>query len=307
MITKLKNQNDLKVQTQNLCNEKLMTHDSKVQTDLPVSVVVPVKNEEVNISHCLEHLKGFSEVIVVDSGSTDRTKDIALSNGAKVLEFQWDGKFPKKRNWTLRNYKFSNDWVLFVDADEYLTPQFKKELCGVLSNTDKVGFWVTYHNYFMDRLLKHGDPFKKLSLFRVGVGEYERIEEDGWSNFDMEIHEHPVLDGSIGTLKSPIIHKDFKGLKAYISRHNEYSSWEAEHYLDVMKKSGGSSGDMTFRQRIKYKFLNTWLLGPAYFFISYIIKFGFLDGKAGFMFALLKMHYFIQIKLKIYESQKMSY
>jgi len=279
----------------------------KLRADaLPVSVVVPTYNEEANIGRCLEHLRDFAEVIVVDSGSTDSTRKIALSYGVKVLDFVWDGKFPKKRNWCLQNYRFANPWVLFVDADEYVTNDFQTEISHVLPHTRHAGFWVNYQNYFMGRLLKHGDMFRKLSLFRIDAGEYERIDEDQWSNLDMEIHEHPVLNGSVGRIKSPIIHEDFKGLKAYISRHNEYSSWEARRYFDLIGRSGASSKDLTLRQRLKYRFLDTWSLGCAYFFVSYIIKLGFLDGVPGFVFAILKMYYFFQIKCKISEARMSS-
>ena len=92
---------------------------------LPVTVVIPVRNEERNLPGCLRALgKDFSEIVVVDSGSTDRTREIAEDGGAVVLDFNWDGKFPKKRNWALRHHEFQTPWVLFLDADEQVTPDF---------------------------------------------------------------------------------------------------------------------------------------------------------------------------------------
>ena len=152
---------------------------------IPVTVVIPVRNEQRNLPACLRCLHGFDEIVVVDSGSTDRTRQIALDHGATMLDFRWDGRFPKKRNWALRNYRFGNEWVLFLDADEYLSTAFKNELARVLPDTPHAGFVLTYHNRFLGRLLRHGDPMRKLALFRVGAGEYERIEEDHWSNLDM--------------------------------------------------------------------------------------------------------------------------
>ena len=166
---------------------------------IPVTVVVPVKNEEKNLAACLTALQGrFQQVIVVDSGSTDATCQIAGEHGALLMNFEWDGQFPKKRNWVLRNYSFQTNWVLFLDADERVTPGFVDELSRAIESTTAVGYWVTYENWFMGKRLRHGDPMRKLSLFRVDAGEYEQFDEDRWSGFDMEIHEHPILDGTIG-------------------------------------------------------------------------------------------------------------
>jgi len=273
---------------------------------IPVSVVIPVKNEERNLEKCLERLRGFSQIVVVDSNSTDKTIKIAESAGAEVVQFQWDGKFPKKRNWTLRNHPLRNKWVLFVDGDEYVTGEFKRELLEVLPVTENLGFWVTYQNYFMGKLLKHGEKFRKLSLFRIDAGEYERIAEDRWSDLDMEVHEHPVIEGPVGRLRAPILHEDFKGLNAYIRRHNEYSDWEARRYYAVRNSSKSRWNKLTFWQRVKYRSLDSWLFGPLYFLVSYFVKAGFLDGKEGLMFAVFKMFYFFQIKCKIVKIRKPS-
>ncbi len=268
---------------------------------IPVSVVVPVKNEEKNLPRCLEQVKDFSEVLVVDSGSTDSTREIAESYGAKIVDFKWNGKFPKKRNWVLRNVELKNEWVLFLDADEYVPPEFGEELRRILPDSKYTGFWITYHNHFMGRKLKHGDPMRKLALFRKGKGEYEKIEEDSWSHLDMEVHEHPVIEGSVGTVSTPVEHHDYKGYEAYIARHNAYSSWEAARYLALKKK--GFAG-LTGRQKIKYRLMDSWLLGPVYFFGAYFLKLGFLDGKAGWLLAVNKLIYFFQIKCKIDELKK---
>ena len=182
---------------------------------MPVTVVIPVTNEERNLSDCLAQLAGFSQIVVVDSNSVDATREIAQDQGAEVINFEWDGKFPKKRNCYLRNHTPSTPWVQFLDADEFISPEFKRELADVLPNTGHAGFWLTYHNQIMNRYLRHGDVFTKLALFRVGSGEYERISEDQWSKLDMEVHEHPILSGTTGRIHSPIRHRDFKELDAY--------------------------------------------------------------------------------------------
>lgn len=170
---------------------------------------------------------------MVDSGSDDGSCEIAREAGAEVLQFEWDGGFPKKRNWALREVSLETGWVLFLDADEFVTDAFVAELEAALPTTDCVGFWLNYERWFLGRQLRHGDEFLKLALFRVGAGEYERIEESRWSGLDMEIHEHPVLEGPTGEIAAPIEHNEYRGLAHYIAKHNEYSSWEAARWLQL--------------------------------------------------------------------------
>jgi len=270
---------------------------------IPVSVVVPVKNEEANLARCLERLADFDEVFVVDSGSDDRTCEIAREHGAVVIDFQWNGKFPKKRNWFLRNHELKYDWVLFICADEYVSEAFREEVRQQVDATDHVGFWVTYDNHFMGKVLKHGDRPWYLALFRRSAGEYERIEEDHWSDLDMEIHEHPVLEGTVGKIHAPIDHEDFKGLHAYMHRHNEYSSWEARRYAKLMLSGADERRHLTGRQKVKYWLLTFSMLPRLYMLYCYVWKLGFLDGRAGLAFALMKKQYFFRIRLKILEAR----
>lgn len=271
---------------------------------LPVTVIVPVKNEERNLARCLACLQGFADVVVVDSDSTDATRDIAKRMGARVVSFRWNGHFPKKRNWYLRNHSVKTPWVLFLDADEYVNDTFKAELAEVLPGTTHVGFWLSYQNHFLGQPLRYGDSFRKLALFRPESGEYEHIDDKAWSGLDMEVHEHPVLTGSKGSIKSVIRHEDFKGLTAYFDRHNHYSSWEARRFLNLRNEEHLKWQAFGFRQKIKYLLLDSWLLGPLFFFYCFFVKMGFRDGKRGFVFSLCKMIYFLQIKMKIEELNK---
>jgi glycosyltransferase involved in cell wall biosynthesis len=284
-----------------------------------ITVVLPVKNEAENLLRCIEAARSIGPVVVVDSGSTDKTQEVAQAAGAEVLNFQWDGQFPKKRNWTLRNYDFKTEWVLFLDADEFVSPEFIQEVQTAIVDTTHVGFWLNFSNHFMGQKLRGGDAFRKLALFRVGAGEYEKIDEDNWSHLDMEVHEHPVLEGSIGEIQAPIEHNDFRGLKHYVGKHNEYSSWEAARYLRLAhnrREADQSSAisdqssqqscseweNLTDRQKKKYRNLAKWWFAPAYFIVSYLLKKGFIDGAVGFHFSLLKAVYFYQIRLKILEA-----
>jgi glycosyltransferase involved in cell wall biosynthesis len=276
-----------------------------------ITIVLPVRNEAANLPRCIEAVSDLGRVVVVDSGSSDDTQAVAKAAGAEVLNFEWDGQFPKKRNWTLRNYNFKTEWVLFLDADEFVSSEFIQEVQAAIEDTTHVGFWLNFSNHFMGQKLKGGDAFRKLALFRLGAGEYEKIDEGNWSHLDMEVHEHPVLEGSIGEIHAPIEHNDFRGLKHYIGKHNEYSSWEAARYLRLQSSaiSHQSSqqgcaeyANLTERQKKKYRNLAKWWFAPAYFVVSYFLKKGFLDGALGFHFSLLKAVYFYQIRLKIREA-----
>ncbi|HYH15189.1 MAG TPA: glycosyltransferase family 2 protein [Flavisolibacter sp.] len=272
--------------------------------NLDLTIAIPVKNEEKNLSNCLKAIgEGLAKkIVLIDSGSTDQTKEIALEYGVSVIDFVWDGKFPKKRNWYLRNHTPQTKWVLFLDADEHLTDAFKKELRQAILKDNKVGYWLSYTVYFMGKKLKGGDPLRKLALFKVGAGEYEKIDENEWSQLDMEVHEHPILNGPIGSFKSKIDHKDLRDVSFYIRKHNEYASWETARYLCYYQQKR-KDNKWTFKQRLKYRLMRTSLIGPVYFLWCFILLGGFRDGAKGLAFAILKMSYFTQIYCKIQEKQ----
>jgi glycosyltransferase involved in cell wall biosynthesis len=259
---------------------------------IPVTVAVPVRNEERGLDACLERLGRFARVVVLDSGSTDRTCEIARAHHADVLQFKWNGCFPKKRNWFLRNHPPTTPWVLFLDADEWVDHVFCEEVAATLPGTTHDGFWLTYDNWFLGRRLRHGTPNRKLALFRVGSGEYERIDEQRWSKFDMEIHEHPVLRGSVGSIHARIDHRDDRGLEHWKRRHSEYALWEARRALTLRAQE---TGPKTGRQGLKYRFLGAWWLPVAYFLDSYVRRLGFLDGWPGLRHAWLKSRYFAEV------------
>ena len=118
----------------------------------------------------------------------------------------------------------------------------------------------------------------------------------------MEIHEHPIVDGHVGRISAPIRHDDYRGLEHYISKHNSYSSWEAARFI-TLKSAPESWAQLTGRQRVKYRLMATPFLAPIYFFFTYVVRLGFLDGRAGLAFAALKYVYFLQIQLKIREAR----
>ena len=273
---------------------------SKIK-NIPVSIVIPVKNEEKNIARCLDHLGEFDDIQVIDSGSTDKTPEIVNHYpNVKLVQFSWNGKYPKKRNWALDNCRFKYEWVLFVDADEFLTESFKRELADTITKTTHNGFWLRFTNHFLSKPLRFGDLFTKIALVKRGYGKYEYTEEDKWSNLDMEVHEPLVIDGTVGVLRSSIIHEDKKGLKQYVEQHNEYSSWETRQYFAI-RKDPEIWSKVYFRRKLKYYLLHQWYFALVHFFYSYIFKLGFLDGRRGLIFAVLKFQYYFQVYCKVVE------
>ena len=262
-----------------------------------LTIVIPVKNEEKNLPECLESVKAFSHVVIVDSGSTDSTCEIAAKYGREVVQFKWNGKFPKKRNWMLRNYAFKTPWIFFLDADERPSGKQFEELAKVLPTTSHDALIMYMDNWFMGRLLRHGDSPRKTNMLRLGSGEYEKIDEKNWSNMDMEVNEHILVKGTVGFLKNHLEHYDKRSLASYYQKHNEYSSWEANRFLamttDDFKRQ-------TWRQKIKYGLIYRNKLFPfIYFLYSYFIKGGIFDGTPGFFFTVNRMFYFYQIQAKI--------
>jgi glycosyltransferase involved in cell wall biosynthesis len=263
---------------------------------IPITVIVSVKNEALNLPSCLEKLSHFAQIIVVDSGSTDDTMNIATAMGAEVLQFHWNGQFPKKRNWALQNASLDHEWILFLDADEFVTDAFVDEVAIKIQDPHYNGYTIQFQNYFMGKKLRYGYGFKKSALFKKSKGAYEKIEEDLWSHLDMEVHEHPIIEGKVGVIHAKVVHKDFKNLDHYIAKHNAYSSWEAQRYLQLKESS---NSHLSFNQKIKYGLLTTGLLPMVYFIGAYFLKLGFLDGKEGFYLARFKSHYFFQIQTKV--------
>jgi glycosyltransferase involved in cell wall biosynthesis len=277
---------------------------TKLLEKLPVTVVVPVRNEASAIRSCLQKLAGFEAVVVVDSKSTDGTDKLALEMGAEVLQFNWNGSFPKKRNWVLRTYQFRTPWVFFLDADERVNAEFCTELRGALKKPAHDAFWVNYQNSFLGCELKFGEANKKLSLFRVGSGEYEEIGEQRWSSLDMEIHEHPIVKGRVGEIRSRVQHLDDRGYEHWVRKHNEYSSWEAQRIRLLKSRGDLSYRLLTPRQKVKYRMVGSQWFPCLYFVYIFLLKRGFLDGHAGLVYALSKAIYFWNISVKLRELQR---
>lgn len=277
---------------------------------IPISVLIPTRNERQNIARCLEPLQGWAEeIVVVDSHSTDGTIEIAEAMGATTLQFDYPGGWPKKRQWALDTYPFRNQWILLLDADEILLDPVKQEIAEAIASSAADGFWLKFQVHFLGRQLRFGDTeLWKLFLFRKGKGRYERrLLEQDQSMSDIEVHEHVVLDGRAGRLQNPVRHENINSLDRYIHKHNEYSNWEAKVYV-----AGGDDGlEPSFfgsqaqrRRWLKRKFLHLPGTPVVFFLYKYVFKLGFLDGTPGLVYACFQGIQFFHIKAKIYELRR---
>jgi len=279
---------------------------------VPVSVLLPTRNEQENIGKCLESLAWADEVCVVDSRSSDGTVEIARGMGAKVFNFSWDGRGLRKYNWALRNVPWKHDWLLIVDADEEVSPDLQAEIGETLRRpTSHVGFLIRFHYYFLGQLLRHGDPLWKLILFRHALAHIEnRDVPEITSHMDVELHSYPIMEGSIGRLRSPMIHRDRADLHHHFDRHNTYSDGEALLRTRYRYRSRAAEvhprllGTPVERRRfLKRLFLSLPGKPWVYFTYSYLLRGGFLDGRAGFTYNVLKSFYWYQIGIKEHEIQ----
>jgi glycosyltransferase involved in cell wall biosynthesis len=277
---------------------------------LPVSVIIPARNEAKNLPRCLESLREVGEVHVIDSGSTDETIDIARSFGAKVVQFHYHGGWPKKRQWAMDTLELAHDWILLLDADEVLTPELSQEIRLAIRDPQYDGYYIALRMHFLGRVLRRsGAGFEKLSLFRRGKGRFEcRLRDQDTSMCDMEVHEHVVVEGKTAKLRNPIVHCNAESLSRYIVKHNEYSNWEAQVWLQGEKSYSDLPPSLFGTQAQRRRWLKAKFLplpgSPFLFFLyRYLFRGGFLDGMPGLIYCGFQGTQFFHIKAKVYESQ----
>lgn len=285
-----------------------------MSTDLkiPVSVLIPAKNEEANLAACLESVARADEVFVVDSQSSDCSVEIAKSYGANIVQFQFNGRWPKKKNWSLENIAFRNEWVLIVDCDERITDELWSEIALAIQNPQFAGYYINRKVFFLGKWIRYGGKYPdwNLRLFKHKQGRYENLNTEEIRNTgDNEVHEHVILDGAVKYLKNDMLHIDFRDIYHWLERHNRYSNWEARVYLNLIngKDDSGTIGANFFGDAVQRKrFLKKlWVRLPfkptLRFILFYIIRLGFLDGKAGYIYGRLLSQYEYQIGVKLYE------
>jgi glycosyltransferase involved in cell wall biosynthesis len=227
---------------------------------LTLSVAIITLNEEANLARTLASVAAWAdEIVVLDSGSTDRTHEVADSFHAKFYVEPWKG-FAAQKNSALA--KASGDWILSLDADEEVEPALADEIRSALAANPSVdGFSIPRKNFFLGRWMKHGGfyPDPKLRLFRRGAGTFE----------ERLVHEDIHLDGSTAGLKHNLLHNAYPTLESYIEHMNRYSSLGAEMAV-ARRRRGFSLIDIMLRPKLTFLY-------------NYVLRGGFLDGREGLL------------------------
>ena len=274
-----------------------------------IEVIIPTFNEEVNLPHALASVREWADAVhVVDSESTDRTREIAAAAGANVVVRPWLG-YAAQKNWALDNLPLKAPWVFILDADEAILPELRDELLAIAArdpaSVPESGFYINRYFIFLNKRIRHCGyyPSWNLRFFKRGRARYEQ----------RDVHEHMLVDGPSGYLKGHMEHNDRKGLEAYMAKHNRYSTLEAREIVRAMTGEGGAGGGDQFkaspfgnalerRRWIKHsvypRLPAKWL---ARFLYSYFWRLGVLDGMTGLRFCLFLSAYELLISLKIVE------
>jgi len=274
---------------------------------MPVSIFIQTLNEEDNLPGLLDSLAGFDDIVVLDSLSTDRTREIAESRGCRWFERAYDGRGPHQ-NWAMEHIGFSHRWVFYLDADERMTPALKDEIETIASawsrgecsrdNGDPVAYYCGRRNIFRGRWLRRAMP----------PGNIMRFFQPPHIRFERLANPVPIVDGEIGYLREHFMHYNFsKGLREWFERHNRYSSYEAQETIRALERSPVKLSNLWSRdrntRRLEMKNLSFRMpMRPVLKFVyMYFFKLGILDGRAGLTYCTLQAIYEYLIVLKVRE------
>jgi glycosyltransferase involved in cell wall biosynthesis len=282
-----------------------MMHES----DVLLSVIILTLNEEANLPACLQSLRDLgAHVLVVDSGSTDRTVEIARDAGCRIVEHPFEN-YAAQRNWAFDNLAITTPWTLCLDADERLTPELVEELKRVtrVANTGCTGYLLRKRTVFLGRWLRYGGqyPAYHLRLFCTGRGRCE----------DRLYDQHFVVDGPVAPLEHDYIDVITDDLSTFVTRHVRWAELEAR---ELMREHGAPTafnivtprllGTALERKRFLrmkvYNRLPLFVRPFLLFLYAYIVRFGFLDGIPGLIFYTLQRFWFrFMIDAKLYEQR----
>ena len=259
---------------------------------------------------CLEAVRWADEIVIVDSQSTDGSQGIGESFGAQVVQFHFNGTWPKKKNWALENVPFRHEWVFILDADEVLPPEAEEEFRQIVTQTEnaQAGYWINRRFMFMGKWLRHAYyPNWNLRLFRHRAGRFEKLTEVATHSGDNEVHEHVVVTGPTGRLQVEMDHYAFPSVEVFVEKHNRYSNWEARVALDRHLRGSDArlqSKEVGFRRRLKSLSQALPFRGLLRFLYVYVWQLGFLDRREGYYFARLHGFYEFLSTAKTYELTK---
>jgi glycosyltransferase involved in cell wall biosynthesis len=270
-----------------------------------IEVVMIVRDEELNLGHTLPSVVGWADrVWVVDSGSTDRTVEVARAAGCEVVHHDWQG-YARQKNWALDNLPLAAPWILILDADEAVTPALREALVEIArrdpAQVPESAFHINRYFVFLRGVIRHCGyyPSWNVRFFKKGGARYE----------ERDVHEHMVADGPVGFIHADLEHNDRRPLEHYIAKHNRYSTLEARAIL--RQEHDDRQGRLPARllggplERRRWIKRNVYPRLPAKFLFRflwmYILKLGFLDGVTGWRFCLFISAYELQIEQKLVE------
>jgi glycosyltransferase involved in cell wall biosynthesis len=267
-----------------------------------VSILILTLNEETNLAECIDSCAWSDDIVVFDSLSQDRSREIALAKGARVVERAFDN-YAAQRNAALTTVQYKHPWVLMVDADERVPEDLAAEISAEVAAADRsvAMFRIRRKDFFLGRWLKRssGYPTWFGRLVRIGRARVER-----------EINEEYIADGAIRYLNSHLHHFPFnKGIASWFERHNRYSSMEAivkvAMHTEPLTSSTLFTGDPIARRRTLKRLLYRVPLRPLIVFLYlYVIRLGVLDGRPGFYFSRMRAVYEFLIDAKVLETKR---
>ena len=266
-----------------------------------VSIFILTLNEASNIEACLDSVSFADDVVVLDSFSTDDTVALVEAKGARVVQRKFDN-WAAHQNWAMANIDFKHKWVFYLDADERMTPELQADILAIANNPDEArrGYFCGRTNYFMGRKIEHCyPPVPIMRFFQPKRIRYERL-----------VNPIAIINGETGHLGSRFLHYNFsKGLTEWFDKHNKYSLSEAKEGLKALREQDPDvsifSKDRALK-RVALKNLALRLPGRPFakFTYLYVLKMGFLDGKAGFTYCVLQSIYEYLIDLKMWELKR---
>ena len=274
-----------------------------------LTVIILAQNEQKNIERSVSSVRSVAKrIVVVDSGSTDNTIELAEKNGAEVVSHSPFVNYATQFNWAIDNTDIDTKWILRLDADEQVTPELANEIENALhthDSDDVNGFEVRCRIFFLGRWIKHGGTYPLIipRIFRRGFGRVEMRKMD----------EHTLIEGKTLRLENDLVHHDFKSLYDWIDKHNKYSARECQDYYERKQESSEQiKGNLVGNQRQRKRFLKNGVyynLPPffrahIYFIYRYYLRMGFLDGKEGKIFCYLQAYWYrFLVDAKIYEEE----
>ncbi len=262
----------------------------------PITVIVLTHNEERNLPACLESVSGWAgEIFVVDSGSTDRTVEIAARYGARVVRHPFESH-ARQWDWALRNLPVTGEWVLALDADQRLTPELRAEITERVAghpagDGDPVGYFIKRRQIFRGRWIRHGYyPKYLLKLFRRG---------QAWVDGSELVDHHFHVRGGVAKLRHDLVedNQNEADLAAWVEKHTRYAALQALEEFTKGRAGGpdgarasllGSPDERVRWLKKAWNRLPLYVRPVLYFLYRYVLRLGFLDGKEGFLFHVLQ-------------------